>query len=672
MLRDSAIGGSISAAVRGMGSQLSTTAPAALVLIAAMVANAFAGALLIRLLRGRPYESVTEAAIFGFPGAVLLDVLLLGVLGGVGLFGGPILVAALVGVGAIGWLRCRPLVDPRTSRQRTRHPIGFWVLFAVAWSAPIVLMLASPVVAFRDVMPNHVAPVEFVRTYEAFPSLFTSPSPEYGSTRQLLGYVGLLATLSKLTGLRAVLAVSSFVAPLTLFFALVTHRIGNRRFRPGVGMWALAVMPLTFSFLRLPDSRGTVVAGVLALITFLPLPDLSEERRVLVRAALLAAVVYVHPLMGGLALGSHVLLALFLARDVERSADFSLPSVLAAAAFAFPEFLVIAGVDAPSWVVAFAIPAGIVVGVASAKLRLPLRSLGLGVLILVSVGVLIWAAILGPRNWSGIADKVLLFPLLAGGLVVFVVFAERTRPIRLYVLAPVLLGVLAQLVATLFPSDTLFWSSARGELTGKAAQFWIPLFLALGMAAALHWIWSSFRFVGALVAVLVLIAAALPLRAQVVGVEDGRERRYSESLSISLRKAEVGAWVGWPHPRELVDDSQRQIIGVFRAEQAAGRMTEDSRALQIAASFQSWVATPVASFAAVHVTSLSLEPETSVHTFGGRLRALDDLSALLGPSFDYVLLEPSGLDDGVRRNVLEAGYRTVFRNTRGEIFRFDR
>jgi hypothetical protein len=98
-------------------------------------------------------------------------------------------------------------------------------------------------------------------------------------------------------------------------------------------------------------------------------------------------------------------------------------------------------------------------------------------------------------------------------------------------------------------------------------------------------------------------------------------------------------------------------------------MTEDTRTLQVALSFQSWVATPVTSFAAVHVTSLSQGPETSVHTFGGRLRSLDEMPALMGPRFDYVLLEPALLSGSVRSDIVEAGYRTVFRNTRGEIFR---
>jgi hypothetical protein len=672
MLRSSDIGGSISGAVRGIGSQLSTTAPAAFAISAALVANTVAGALLIRVLRGHPYRSVTEAAIFGFPGAVLVDVVLLGVLGSLGLFSGPVVAAALSVFGALVWFRCRPLVEPRSTSARATIPIGFWVLLAVAWSAPIVLVLASPVVPFRDVMPNHVAPVEFVRTYEAFPSLFTSPSPEYGPTRQLLGYVGLLATLSKLTGVRAVLASASFVVPLTVMFALATYTFGERRIRSGVGIWALAVMPMTFSFLRLPDSRGTVVAAVLALIAFLPLPDLSDERRVLVRAALLAAGLYVHPLIGGLALGSHVLVALFLSRDDRRGTDFGIPSVLAALAFAFPELLVVGGADVPSWVIAFAVPAGIVTGIATAKLKLPMRSLDVVVLVLAGVGLVVWAATLGPRNWRTIADGAWLFPLLGAGFMMFVLTADRARAIRPYVVAPVLLGILVQVAATLFPSDTLFWSSARGELSGKAAQFWIPLFLAFATAAVLQWIWSSLRFTGALVVGVLLIALALPLRDDTVGVEDGRERRLSESLSISVRKAQFGAWSGWPDSRELIDGSQRQIVAAFRTEQDSGRMTEDTKALQVAASFQSWVATPVASFSAVDVTSLSLEPETSVHTFGGRLRALDEMPAHLGRPFEYVLLESEGLSGLVRRDIVEAGYRTVFRNTRGEIFRFSR
>ncbi len=671
MLRDTTIGGSIAGAVRGIGSQLSTTAPAALLVSASLVANILAGAVLMRLLRGRPYRSAIDITIFGFSGAVLLDVLFLGGLGSIGLFSGPVLAGAHVVLGVLGWFRCRPFVLPRSSPCRKRVPIGFWVFLAVAWTAPIILALASPVVPFRDLLHNHVAPVEFVRTYEWFPSLFTSPAAETGPTRQLLGFVGLLAAITKLTGLRAVLANAAFAIPLTVLFAITAYRVADRMFRSGAGIWAVAVVPLTYGFLRLPDSRGNVVAGVLGLISFLPLRELTTRRRVLVRSALIASVLYMHPLLGGVALVSHGAISVWESFGSENS-DYPVWSLLGAVTFAIPQLLVVAGVDAPSWIILFAVPAGVVVASATANIGLPLRLVSSILLAALGAVCLLRIGVVGPRAWRTVTQDAALFSLLAAGFTGFLIVGRESNR-RIHICAPVLAGVVVQVGTTFLPSDSVFWSSTQGEIIGKSGQNWIPVFLALGAAGALHWAWSRRQPVLRTGLVLAfLMFAALPLRKGTVDIEDGRQRAFSESLSISVHKAEKGAWSGWPDSRELVGESEKEIIAALRAEQSAGRMTRNTKTIQIAKSQQTWESTPIAAFAGAYVTHLSPVPEVSGHTMGGRLRPLSEVSSLLGPEYDYVLFEPADIPSGLRDEIVAAGYAPFFQNGKGEIFRFDR
>jgi hypothetical protein len=69
-------------------------------------------------------------------------------------------------------------------------------------------------------------------------------------------------------------------------------------------------------------------------------------------------------------------------------------------------------------------------------------------------------------------------------------------------------------------------------------------------------------------------------------------------------------------------------------------------------------------------TSVSLEPEVSHQTVGGRLYGLDDdLAAFLASkAYPYLVLEPESLPDGVRDEVVAAGYASIFVNEQGEVF----
>jgi hypothetical protein len=669
-LRDSAIGADVGAAFRAVGSQIGRTGPAALLVGLVVAADLLVGAIVLRVVRGRPYESRIDAALFGTAGAILLNTLTLALLGSVGLFTGPVLVAIYVIVVALCWRRCRPLVSPGSRREGAAFPTGVWVFLILAWSAPIILQLASPVVPFRDVLHNHIAPVEFVRTYHWFPRLFTSPAPETGPSRQFLGYIAMLATVCKVTGLPSVLAAAAFALPLTVLTAVATFRLAEHLIGSRAAMWALAVMPLSFVFLRLPDGRATDLAAVLMLASLLPMKDVAARRRVLLRAALVAAVIYVHPLLGSFTLASHALLAVWFGLTKRKeAAEFPIGAMAAAVALALPEFQLAAGMDGPIWILLIALALGAAGAYLWSGVELPLRKLALGAAVPVGAAMLLGAAALLPRAWSAVADVANLYPLTVLGFVVFMVIARRSFA-RPYLLVPLLVGLLAYVSAKLLPGNTIYWTNTSDEVTGKVAQYWSPAFFVLGTAGTLSWAWEHHaKTITRTLVVLFLIAAVLPLRRGTVDIEENRERRVSETISIDLHKAAEGGWPGWPDQRKLVNDDQSEIIDVFRREQAAGRMTRHTQTIHVAATRWTWVSTPVGAFAGVYETHFSGAPDISGHTLGGRLHGYGALGSYLGPRYAYAFLEPGDVPSGVREEILSAGYRTIFRNDRGEIFR---
>src|SRR5262249_9184123 len=156
-------------AVAGAVSQLGTTLPAAIAILAASIVNLAAGAVLVRLVRASPYTSIAELLLSGLVGAVLLDTFLLFLLGSFGLFGQVLLVLVHVLILAAGWF-VRPWLDTG-DRRGPRLGLLPWTLVALVWAAPVIAQLASPVVPYVDVLPNHVAPVQHVIAFGNWDSL---------------------------------------------------------------------------------------------------------------------------------------------------------------------------------------------------------------------------------------------------------------------------------------------------------------------------------------------------------------------------------------------------------------------------------------------------------------------------------------------------------------------
>jgi hypothetical protein len=71
---------------------------------------------------------------------------------------------------------------------------------------------------------------------------------------------------------------------------------------------------------------------------------------------------------------------------------------------------------------------------------------------------------------------------------------------------------------------------------------------------------------------------------------------------------------------------------------------------------------------------VSLEPEVTHQTVGGRLYGMERLSEfLVSGEFKYVVLEPAGmpagLPEGLRDAIRGTGYGSIFDNEQGEVFR---
>ncbi|MFI5258588.1 MAG: hypothetical protein ACHQ01_03120 [Candidatus Limnocylindrales bacterium] len=368
-------------AVNGVISQLGTTGPAAALMLVATTANVVAGAVVLRLLGAPAFRSPTDLALGGFAAAVVLDAVVLFVLGYLGLFGWPELLAIHVAVGA-AWLatrRRRPLLGVPL-RLRTVRPAAWWLLVFAVWAGPLIVQLASPAVPFQDVLPNHVAPVEHIRVFGSFSTLTTSPSPIYGPSRLMLGYIALLGQLTTITNLDAVLAEAAFALPLTILMALSMRRLAGELFGGSASFWILLTFPLTFTFMRIPDSRGTVVVFPLAALA---LSTISAELRARKRSAggrqtersgardtvgrrshlpdlalafALGGGFLVHPLIGLVAFTAAVGALILYPTELSHRL---LPALVGGAVLALPQVLTMGAIDSPAWVGAALIAGGV-------------------------------------------------------------------------------------------------------------------------------------------------------------------------------------------------------------------------------------------------------------------------------------------------------------------------
>jgi hypothetical protein len=200
--------------------------------------------------------------------------------------------------------------------------------------------------------------------------------------------------------------------------------------------------------------------------------------------------------------------------------------------------------------------------------------------------------------------------------------------------------------------------------------------LAIGAAGALAALcrlrWLAF---GRPIAIAVfLVVAAYPINqpfAADMSVEIA-EHPGAESIGLALREAQLGYWDGYPDARLIIDAPRQAVIDELRAEEQAGRLGPDTRVLHIASSFQQWSSVPIGVFTGAIETSISLQPELSIHTEGGRLLGFDQLEQELQAGYGYVVVEPSNLRaDLINRTnsgLAAAGYRQIWSNSQATVY----
>ncbi len=707
---DSGEGFSLAQVLGAIGRELPVTLPAAVGTGAAWVANLAAGAVVVRLVRHRPFGSWSDLVLGGFAGAVLLDCLLMFALGGLGLFRQGVLAAALLVVFVVG-VGVRPLVAVPFrpfGRGRVDEPgrpdLARWLLVGLVWCGPVIVALASPVVPAADVLPNHVAPAEHLRVFGAIASLAAYPSPIYGASRLFLGYSALMGTLSTLTGLPAALAVAASTGSLIVVSAVSVRRLASAAFGREAGFWALLAFPLSFTFVRLPDVRDSVVALPLAALALALMATPAFERRArrvparpdwLLAVALTAATL-VHPLVGALAAGT---IAVVTIADPGRYARRAIPALVATAIACLPQLAVMIGL-APwpvTGLVAFAaaalaavLTARAIDPVAGALItsRAPAAGSAAGLTIgLATVGTACLALILlfVPGALGQAAQSLnLAFPVLFGTAILAAFgLVPTSRGGRRLLLASLAVGGAALLAMALIPDTSLVAASLRYEIP-KAVGYWLP-WACVPAAGALcagvarwngaRWNgarWNGARVTGASIVRVPLIGVFLAIVLIPFGppLPDSAQASHpvADVLAHDLQTAGQGYWQGYPDARLVVDATGGQVLEFLRGEIGAGRLGAESQLLHVAASYQESASLPIGAFTGIEETIVSADATTNIFTAGGRIQPLTDLAVELRAEFAYVVLEPAGLPVSTRAEITAAGFRSVFVNASAEVF----
>ncbi len=686
-------------AVNGVLSQIGVTGPAAVLMAIACCVNVLAGAMLLRILGTAAFGSLTELILAGAAAAVLLDAALLFLLGSFGLFGWPELVAVHAAIAAIWAAGNRWPLLARRATLHARRPAAWWLLVVAVWSYPVIVQLASPAAPFMDVLPNHVAPVEHVRTFGSFETLTTSPSPIYGPSRLMLGYVALMSNLTVITNLQAILAVAAFALPLTVLTAISIRYLAGQLFGGGAAFWILLMFPLTFTFMRLPDTRGTVaafpfaayalgrIAGELrarwhhppqaSQAALAPQPDLPL-------AAALGASILLHPIIGLVAAAASVGLLIL---DPRRLGPILTPALLTAGILALPQAITMGAISAPSWTGVGFMAAAIMMSYFLAWLFAPGRvALPFSIPREVQAVLIAWAIVLAlfvafetiaspvsPEDPATV--MVVNFPhmltLTVLGLVLWMVLrtVELTRG-WLVLGAGIAAGAGAWAASGLVGNADLTQQAIHYEVP-KTIEYWLPVMLALGAAAAIAAImrYRDLGFVRYVLLAGIVFLTLYPFPEPLTSNDQIGEHRGAEAVGLALREAQTGYWAFYPDSRRIVDASEQEVIDQLMSEVAAGRLGPTSRVLHIASSFQQWVSVPIGVFTGIDETSVSSHPELSIHTEGGRLLGLSSLGSELASGYDYVVLEPSPtLPSDLDSQITTAGYHKVWSNSMATIY----
>jgi hypothetical protein len=436
----------------------------------------------------------------------------------------------------------------------------------------------------------------------------------------------------------------------------------------GLGWWMLVAFTLTESFARMADSRATVLVLAVTAFCLVELLESGERPRPMVLAVGLGAAVFLHPLVG--LLTAAVVTAL-VALQPDRYARVGIPGLVGGGILSIPQAMTMVGIDLPSAVGLLVIPPAIAAVWALDRWEAGRRGLAIGVRVLAVAAtvVVVVAALPSAGQWlTTFTDFFLDYPVL-GLTVVLAGAVVGRRAFPVLPVAAVIIGLLAVLAAAAIPWGVVGIEGVDFEVT-KTLHYWTPVFLAVLAAAALRGVWVRPELVSwtrTAAIGLFLVTAALPIRAAPIDAFHLGEHRMSETLSIDLRFAETGFWVGYPDSRTVINPVQQELVDVLRDEVSAGRLRSTTPVLHVAFNFQQWDATPIGVFGGMLETMVSEETEVSSHTAGGRLHPFSALDEQLAQGFPYVVLEPEDLPEDTRDRILAAGYEPIFRNAQGEV-----
>jgi hypothetical protein len=412
--------------------------------------------------------------------------------------------------------------------------------------------------------------------------------------------------------------------------------------------------------------------------------------------------VLVHPVVGAFAIATVALLAL---HRPERLAGDAAVAAVTAIVIALPQLGVMLGKPIPTLVLALALVAGLGIGAWMAqlvaggdRLRAFLAMVALWsrpaivVVLALALAAAAAAGVLLPdrvpagidAGWQLLLDGcgVLLVALVLGWLLA----SSGARSALIPAIATV--GIAAVVLTQLLPGNLGFLGDALRFEVPKTVHYWLPVFVSIGAGAALAkavalgrtgppgWLRavpaSPVAAIAAAGAAIIVAFAAFPARTEAIDAYHLGEHRLSEALAIDLHFAGSGFWIGFPDSRTIVDEPRKEIVDAVRAEIDNGRLAHDTPVLHVAKSFQEWVATPLGVFDGVTETFASPDQEVSHQTAGGRLFNMTDLPGLIdGGTFTYAVLEPNGLADadGVQAALVAKGYRPIFENGQGIVYR---
>ena len=416
----------------------------------------------------------------------------------------------------------------------------------------------------------------------------------------------------------------------------------------------------------------------------------------------LGAATLVHPVIGFFGILTVGVVALVRPRE---AAPDAFVAGLTAGLVALPQLATMIGLSLPTLALGISEPIAIVIGIAAGRqiarasraraAVVHLAELGrvvVPVALIAAVGIAFGVGKLDTDRVPNALGQALAVTAESSGLLLLVLVvgvwlgSQGARsPI---VVAGVGIGFAAVALVQALPGNLGFFGDALRFEVPKTVHYWMSGIAAAGAACAIATAWSGARLsvrwtVRATAVTAFVVVAALPLRfgnsgddancqadCSAINAYHLGEHRWSETFAIDLHYAAIGFWQGFPDPRLVVDAPRRELLDALRQEIDLGRLNHDTPVLHVASSFQQWSSTPLGVFDGVAETFISLDPEVSHQTIGGRLFGLDSLPGFLeSGDFGYLVLEPKDLPPGIREQVIGAGYASIFANDQGEVFR---